>query len=184
MKPLAYSVIALLAVVPFNSKATELFTWSLLYRVPMNGAVDCVVKGETVRIDSMSADWERWLSKGERVLDTCVNPSSVIFTDYGARAQFVYGTSFQEGNNYGSSWVEANCKSMEKRSSTGWEMQLFKPSDAVKQARARYGGKFSFSPRTGYWTLYAPMAWTRWEVMTSQSAPVKWLCQQWRSRAR
>ena len=165
------------------ANAGDLYMSHFLFRVPMTGQVDCVVKGKTFRVDSQDQDWESWLPKGARVVDVCVNPSSVILTENGARAQFIYGFGGKEGNNYASGWSEMNCRSMERRSSNGWEFQLTEPSLKVKQARAVQGGRYIMS-RYGYWSLITPVTWTSWTAVTNHDALGKWLCAQWKSSAK
>ena len=105
------------------------------YVTPLSGEINCEVSGYTKRISSdyfSKYEAEAWKRKqGERSMDICVFPESLIFTGNGARAQFIYGWgigTLEEGNEYSETWADINCERMESRSTTSvWTYSLNRP---------------------------------------------------------
>lgn len=157
--------------------------------MPLSGEVDCEVLGYTKRIDSScfgESEAETWgRRKGERSIDTCVFPDSLMFTGDGARAQFIYGwgiRAFEEGNEYGDSWVDVNCERMESRSTTSaWSYALNRPKQGYDAENMKWFKQY-LPEGSVYWRGSSKRAWMPWEVITSISDTEKWLCRQYEDR--
>lgn len=106
----------------------------------------------------------------------CAVKSSLIVTNFGARAQMILAIEGRRaGNSYSAFWKEVNCETMEERFTMSvWSFQGHEPSSYGKSKGINSKGM-------DIWSEGRSSNWSNWMPITSNDEEHKWLCKQWRA---
>ena len=145
--------------------------WSV---VPRRDYVNCVVTGVSARIYQ-----HRIPKTNETFWEICVIPSSLIFTENGARAQFIQAMGSGKGSDssYASSFWEVNCRTMEVRTARDWEFGEDRPESTHWNYK-----RFRYLKTMNLWLATEDTTeWTAWKPIVTIMDEETWLCKQWRN---